>query len=318
MAPSRSTHKTYLKYVFILIAMALATVAGLNIVVDPFNKKNLVQLNLPKSDIAYKMHYPLFKSLEYRQSPASTLVLGDSRADALRKEFFVDVGSGDVYNMAYGGGTLDEIIDSFWYAQQQGQLKQVMIGLPFNLYRRNTSPNRFRQIESLRENVLPYYLSTLVTRASLLTIGSAYSGKALKSEVPDMTREQFWKSQLGRTTANFYGDWKAPEAAKAELQKISNFCKQNDIGLTFFIPPTHVELQAKIDEFELRDEYDEFVQFLSGLGVVLDFDFPNSITEDKALFKDPYHGTAEVNRNVVLALTSSEDRLRQMKFVKVY
>ena len=83
----------------------------------------MFNLNIPKSDIAYKMHYPLYKTLEYRRSPGKTVIFGDSRADALNAAWFVEADPSDVYNMAYGGGTLGEIIDSFWYASSFGELE---------------------------------------------------------------------------------------------------------------------------------------------------------------------------------------------------
>ena len=193
--------------------------------------------------------------------------------------------------------------------------KRVLIGVPFNLYSQSNNQNRFREIESLRDQALPYYLSTLVTRAGVLTVGSALAGTALKSEAPDMSKEQFWQSQLGQTTARYYSNWRAPLGTRGALRDIADHCRENGIQLAFFIPPTHVDLQEKINAYELSEEYESYLAFLSSLAPVLDFDFPNSTTRDRNAFKDPYHAVQAVNRRVVSVLMSDFQSLSEPDFV---
>ncbi|MFK8030362.1 MAG: hypothetical protein AB8G18_08975 [Gammaproteobacteria bacterium] len=316
MTHSQSQHMRFLKRFSLTVGVILLLVFGLNFVIDPFNKNGQFNLDVPKSDVALKMHYPLYKSLEYRQQPATTVILGDSRANALKSSYFADLGRSDVYNMAYGGGTAAEIIDSFWYIQNIGVVKNVWIGLPFNLFNPSSSSSRFREVESLREKALPYYLSTLVTKASVLTAGSALAGKALKSEAPDMNKEQFWSSQLGVTTSKHYGNWQEPTELKQALIDVARYCRDNNIKLMFFIPPTHVDLQNKIDEFGLRDEYQAYLDFLGQMAPVYDFDFPNTTTRNKELFKDPYHANQEVNQNIAKWLLRGEDETLSVDFVR--
>lgn len=311
-----ATNEAFLKTLAVMVGGTLLLVLGFNFVVDPFNKNRVFDLDIPKAEIAYKMHYPLYKSLEFEREPRATVILGDSRADALKAHYFEDLGKTDVYNMAYGGGTAAEIVDSFWFAVGTGHVKQVWIGLPFNLFNQSTTMNRFREVESLRKRFLPYYFSTLVSRASVLTLGSELSGKALKTEAPDMDRDAFWRSQLGVTTAKYYGDWREPVALKKQLHDIAKYCEAENIELLFFITPTHVDLQSKIQEFDLTHEHEEFLSFISDLGPVLDFDFANRTTQDRAMFKDPYHSVERVNREVAKALIQGDSAIGASEFVR--
>lgn len=295
-------YKKYFRTVLAGLFVILLSVFSFNFVLDPYNRNRVFDLGLPKATISNKMHYPLYKSLEYSQNPKPILLLGDSRTDALKPRFFAEAGRNDVYNMAYGGGTLYEAIDSFWYATETSKLDRVVIGLPFNLYNASNNLNRFTEAVRLSRSVPAYYLSPFVARTGFLNTASKLSGEDLKSEKPKMSRDRFWQQQLGTVTSGYYGNWREPGDLLQALREIASYCETNQIELVFFIPPTHTDLQVKLDEFELRGAYEKFTGSLAQLGAVIDFDFPNALTSDALRFNDPYHFNESVTPLIVRAL----------------
>lgn len=288
--------------VIALVALCALVLGSFNYVVDPYNKNRKFNFDLPKPQVSEPMHYPLFKTLEFAYQPKDTLLLGDSRTAALKAKYFKDLGNASVFNMAYGGGTAFEIIDSFWFAVGQHDVERVYIGMPFNVYSEANRSNRFKEAKALIEGSAAYYFSPFVAKTGVYNIASKIQGKNIKSEAPNMSKEQFWKFQLADLTSASYGSWQVSEELDAEFGRIVDYCESNDIVLTFFIPPTHVELQDKVTEFGLEKEYADFVATLSGMATLIDFDFPNTLTKDKSNFKDPYHFTADVGPFVVRAL----------------
>jgi hypothetical protein len=70
---------------------------------------------------------------------------------------------------------------------------------------------------------------------------------------------------------------------------ISNYCNKNSINLVFIIPPSHISLQNKIDEYNLSPQRRQFLSDIKKLSKVYNFNYPNELTINYDNFKDPYH-----------------------------
>lgn len=276
-----------------LLAVIVTTIAlfvfCFNFVIDPFNKNRAFSLDLPKSTISMRMSYPLFKIIEYSRAPKPVIILGDSRAMALSAQLFAEAGVNNIYNFAYGGGTLFEAIDTFWHAANMTKLEKVIFGVPFNLLSEYNATNRFRSAKDLSESNAAYYFSSFVTKASLYNVIKKLTSVSLKPEGPEVGKQVFWRMQLGTNTSMHYGNWTWSPRLFAELRKIVAYCNENDIEVLFVIPPTHVDLQRKITEFDLEEEYANYKLELGKTGPIIDYDFENQVTVNKDNFRDPYH-----------------------------
>ncbi len=301
--------KKYSQIVIGISSCAILMIFILNFVVDPFNKNSLFEVDLPKSTISFKMNYQLYKILEYSKNPQPIILLGDSRANSLKKIMFSKAGVDNFYNFAYGGGSLYEAIDTFWFASKITKLKKVIIGLPFNLYSESNNINRLNQALAVSQSSSSYYFSSLVSKASIFNLLTRFTGKAFKTEKPKMSKERFWELQLSVTAANDYNSWRKPNLLYKKLVKLVEACDQNEIELIFLLPPTHVELQEKIMEHSLHKEYLSYKKELQALGNVIDFDFKNNLTKRKENFNDPYHFNSVVAQDIVnvIADTAKHD-----------
>ncbi len=225
-------------------------------------------------------------------------LLGDSRSDSLKTENFAKNGVFDFYNFSYGGGNLYEAIDSFWFATKYTKLKRVIIGAPFNIFNESNSMNLTIEANTLINNPIKYYLNLFIFQVSILNIYDKYGSK-LNLEEPGVSKEEFWKSQLGDVTKGFYRKYKYPDKLLKRLKEITDYCKQNDIQLQFYIPPTHTDLQHKVDAYQLRKEYIQYKKDLAGLGEVIDFDYPNEVTSNRDNYNDPYHFNQNIAEKIV-------------------
>lgn len=293
--------KRYNQIVVGVFAIAVFLVFSLNFVVDPFNKNGVFRIDVPRASISKKMNYQLYKVLEYAQDPQPVLLLGDSRANSLKQEMFENADMPNVYNFAYGGGTLFEAIDTFWYATKIKKINRVIFCVPFNLYDESNNLNRMPQAVQISQSVT-YYFSTMVSKTSIINLLAVVTGKELKSEKPPMSKAAFWSQLLGPTTKRFYGSWVRPRLLQDRMDEVVRHCEANDIELVFLLPPTHIDLQKKVHEFGLDSEYQRYKELLSTYGTVFDFDFPSRLTENKDNFKDPYHFNSEVAQYIVNVL----------------
>ena len=279
--------------------------AALNLVVDPFGRNGWLDLGLPREKVASVVDYQIHKILAYRRDPKPVIILGDSRAELLRDEYFAEAGRPDVFNFACGGGTLPEAIDTFWLAAETTRLRQVVIGLPFSMYNELNRMNRLPTARQVSRDLPSYYLSPLVTKASLLVLATAVTGRTFVDQLPPMSREAFWEYQLGPGAELHCRRWARPRVLLSRLQELAAYCRAEGIDLLFLVPPSHDDFRALLGPAGLEAEYAGYKQELARLGRLLDLDAPGPLTADRANFDDPRHFTPAVARELAFRVVAT-------------
>lgn len=292
---------------FLLMALIL-------IYIDPYNiikrEKNEDLLKL-KKQISYKKNYALYKLQEYYYNPSDIIVLGDSRANRLSKQSFDSISSEKVTNLAYGGGTIQEIVETFWIINGMHKVKKIYIGLNFNLYNALNVRNSVKTANNLRNSIPSYLFSRYCIESSFLIIKSLIINEDIDIEKPPFSKEKFWEHQLNVSGPNFYKNYKYPSIYFNDLYKISEYCRDNKIELVFFIPPTHIDLQNKIKEYQLEKDNEQFKKDLVSLNVpVIDFNFENSMTKNKQNFGDPFHFNDTFEQIIINVISSRNSKVR--------
>ncbi|WP_417668707.1 hypothetical protein [Roseibium sp.] len=157
--------KLYIVAMSLVALCALAPVA-FNAVVDPYDHNRLFDFDLDKQEISVKAHYPLYKMIEYPRLKAPTVVLGDSRARALKDKYWHELGRSDVYNFAYGGATVFEMYDTFDYLRKNVELDTLIVSLPLRSMdeRFKSGMNRVPEAIDLASNPFGYYTNWFVAK----------------------------------------------------------------------------------------------------------------------------------------------------------
>jgi len=291
------------KRFFVRVVGSIAGILGLvfafNYVVDPFNLNGRFDLGLPKTTTSQVIDWRLYKSIEFARHPEPTIVLGDSRCVAWNVEWFAEEGEPHVYNFSFGGGSLQEAIDAFWFADSRVPLERVYLCIPFSLYSAESVASLMQQARELADDPVRYYLSPLVTKASYENLYAKRTGEKLRPGNPTTDRAAFWEFQLEKTAPKQFAGWAPPDDLWPELERVAQHCRERGIDLRIVIPPTHVKLQARVADFGHAREFAAYRCELARLAPVLDFDWPNELTRDDAAFVDPYHMEPEAARRIV-------------------
>lgn len=165
----------YVFAIFIAFSLGLSPLL-FNFVIDPFNMNKWFNLGIKKEKISLKAHYPLWKILNYPKETSTTLILGDSRALALKDKYWHELGFPLAYNFSYGGGTISEIVDTVNYIKKSKQIKNLFIGIQL----RSFSPlfkkgmNRVPEAIELANNPLQYYANGFITEVSWRQLENEY------------------------------------------------------------------------------------------------------------------------------------------------
>jgi hypothetical protein len=289
----------------LIFLIPVAAYVLLVVFIDPFNylsiSKNTVNEELKKS-ISNGISNPLYELVGFQKQASPYVLLGSSQTGLLNPTLIKQYSPHTFVNMAYGGGSLPETMATFWELTKQTKLKEVYIGISFIDFNGSQYRNRIPEALKIKANFLSYVFSKATLKSTLLILKSIILNTKIEIGKPDMSEEKFWQFQLDETANRFYQNHTYPIKYYQSLQAIAAYCNQNNIKLVLFIPPSHVELQKKVAEFHFEQEENKFKEDLKKLGDVYDFNYPNTITNNRNNFSDPFHVTADVAKNMAEVL----------------
>lgn len=270
-------------------------------IIDPYNYRNMNKGadRQMKEDIAYVIEPHLLRMTKFHNNPTDKVVLGDSRSNGL----YVRIESCDsVYkgwsNLAYGGSSLQEVIETFWWATKEIKLDTVLMGINLNLYNKYNKKFWVQETIERRENFFSYAFNRYTLQATMLTLEGYLSDENVVAYEPPSSKEEFWRYTLSSMGSKFYEHFAYPDEYFAQLKEISEYCKRHDIVLIFWVPPTHIEFQKKKEDFGLAEMDARFKADLATMGEVYDFDYPSELTQKYEDFRDPMHFDVRVGEIV--------------------
>jgi hypothetical protein len=283
--------RTFVKRLF-LFFLPCAIYAGFICACDPFNfisTRSLIsdQVKLPLANV---LNMCLLKMIRLRREPAPNIMLGDSRMLEILDNRVSQMKGERYANMAYGGASLRECIETFWFASRLTQLHQVYLGVDLEIYNDYNLFDRTETYRSVEDNPALYFINRTVFQASAYSAYTAFTRKTLKLDAVNVDRKTFWNNELnGPQTTRLLQNYLYPTNYHAELLKIGSYAKQHGIDLTFVIFPTHTDYQARFEAFGLQSQQARMREDLAAIAPVIDFDYPNDLTRDEANFRDPVH-----------------------------
>ena len=329
-----------------LIILALTAGIGpalFNFYIDPYGFFFDWQRSGRLAEVAEKSHYPLWKLSKYQNGKHDTIILGDSRARALRDKYWHSFQFSDALNLAYGGGTIPEIYETFKQIKNDNTVKNLIIGIQLRSFDEDHKRglNRVPEAVAMIENPVDYIFNWSIAKTSLKIAKLEYpattrffSGlspfaadahaaeKSLILEAAEASKPQplqnLYHASLSprelpekfekQVRRNAKSDWQNFEFSMkywSLIEEIGKWAKEKNRNLVFVIPPTIVEMQQTIADYGLGDLSIAFRERLSQHGLVLDFDYPNDITRDIGNFNDAYHFNAKVSRQMVGEIIST-------------
>lgn len=226
--------------------------------------------------------------IEFKNNPKNYILFGDSRGDILKAKYFKNQ---NFYNFSYGGGSLYEEIDSFWYAAKLVKLEKVILSISFEMFNLYENKNLAEEAKTTIDTPYKYYMSFFTSKVSLMNLYSTIFNKKINVENPNMNKEEFWSYQINYSK-RFYQKYKYPTKLVDKIKLIAEYCDQNNIELSFFIPPGHTDLIDQMNKYNRSEERKRFKKDLRKIGKVYDFDFKNEFTQNKENFGDPFHISA--------------------------
>ena len=164
------------------------------------------------------------------------------------------------------------------------------------MYNEHAYADRVFDVKEILKNPLLYIFNSNTVETIYLSIKYSLLGKT-PIEIKD--KDLFWEHAINKVAIDHYSKYKYPQGMIKKLKEINDYCKRSSINLTIVIVPHHQDFHDKLVEFNLEEEEQRFKQEISQIGGVIDFNYPNIITEDTRSFGDPLHTTDSISKILI-------------------
>ena len=270
--------------------------------IDPFNYLNGFGITSEEKRIAIAQDIEphLYKLIAFQNDPKKNWVLGDSRSNGLYHAMDKETWS----NLAYGGASLKEVVQSFWWAAAIETPDTVLIGINLNLYNKYNKRFCIEETISRKSNFFNYAFNKYTFNATLGLAGTLVNSE--EQNLPQaentnaeekVTKEDYWHKKLSETD-KFYKNIGYPDNYYQQLDEISAYCKKEGIKLIFWIPPLHKDYHDNLKKYKLEEFEDRFRSDLRTFGDVFDFNFISNLTREEQNFRDPVHFNDRIAREI--------------------
>lgn len=287
-----------------------------------------------KGDAAYSSR-PLSSMREFLKEKPSQVVFGDSQMANLNIDYVNEITGEDYYSLAFGGASLHESADLFWFAAENAELERVIFGVSFYSLGRYSDESRIPIVLEQVNNPFKfvsrfnYWLEAFnVAKYRTMNLAAdAFDKPAWKwypedptqfdTPAPPEDRGDVYRKNLEEYAEIIKGqlgvNYEIKDEAYGELQKIIDYCDENGIELIFVFPPVQESIFTNVIEpLGIEDEIGEAKAFLIERATVYDFQTVNSFTTDESNFYDGFHLWGENKREFadMLFLGTDSDALR--------
>lgn len=308
--------KKFLRKVLLFLGVGFVLGGGYAIcffVYEPIN-----YLDLKKETVL--TYDPVWKMKHFLKNPQPYIILGNSQVAHLNTDSLKYYSGKQFENIAFGGASLKESIDQFWWATECCYLKEVWIAVSFYTLNKYYNLDRVERLRQLVQSPFAYmtdsyYISLMCEYMIKTRDGGAEqvsntikSGEKYRDDLVYYAKEVIAKEGCGR--------YKYDERAVSELKKIGKYCSENNVKLVFIIPPMQESIfDLVIDPMGFASTVERVREDLSQIAIVYDFEFVNDFTRNQNNFQDGFHLVESEPSSVYLkALVEGKPK----DFMKVY
>ena len=250
---------------------------------------------------------------ELIREKSTHIILGTSQMANLNTDYIEEV-CGQRYNsLAFGGSTLNDSIEQFWYAVEHTELEEVVFGVNFYSLNPNHWADRFSgNIEKIEsplaflsdfntwhtagynlKNALQNAFASLLDRPDLSVFIDDPSSTTQDPQPPDNRLENGIRQNLADYATTIYQQCESyadPAPSLERLDEIIRYCQENDIRIRFVLPNCQSILwEWVIYPLGLDTYIEQYKDFLKSRAEVIDLEFYNDFARNETYFQDGLH-----------------------------
>lgn len=253
------------------------------------------------------LNAPVSRIRAYENDMTDNVILGDSRMAHFDMELVEEV-SGEAWsNVSYGGASLDESIDEFYYLYELNpDIQNVVFGVSFYTLNNNyRTVNRMATVKTQLENPAAY-LFNLEYNINALTVfkDEVLLGLPDVEETAEHTPDEYvdengealpFRSDLMEYAQNSLApvceNYAVNEAALERLLELAAFCEEHGVNFTVVFPPMDESVRVLVAQPNGIDAtMADVLARLADAGVrVLDYEWENDPGYPDTAYYDGFH-----------------------------
>lgn len=253
------------------------------------------------------LNAPVSRIRAYENDMTDNVILGDSRMAHFDMELVEEV-SGEAWsNVSYGGASLDESIDEFYYLYELNpDIQNVVFGVSFYTLNNNyRTVNRMATVKTQLENPAAY-LFNLEYNINALTVfkDEVLLGLPDVEETAEHTPDEYVDENGGalpfrsdlidyaeNSLAPVCENYAVNEAALERLLKLAAFCEEHGVNFTVVFPPMDESVRVLVAQPNGIDgTMAGVLARLADAGVrVLDYEWENDPGYPDTAYYDGFH-----------------------------
>lgn len=253
------------------------------------------------------LNAPVSRIRAYENDMTNNVILGDSRMAHFDMELVEEV-SGEAWsNVSYGGASLDESIDEFYYLYELNpDIQNVVFGVSFYTLNNNyRTVNRMATVKTQLENPAAY-LFNLEYNINALTVfkDEVLLGLPDVEETAEHTPDEYVDENGGalpfrsdlidyaeNSLAPVCENYAVNEAALERLLELAAFCEEHGVNFTVVFPPMDESVRVLVAQPNGIDgTMADVLARLADAGVrVLDYEWENDPGYPDTAYYDGFH-----------------------------
>jgi hypothetical protein len=288
---------------FILITLITYLVDPYNL----FNAFNLIKdetkiMCINRTDASSPRGNILWRTIKFRRNPTQSILLGTSKMGEISDQSLSQYFSGGATNLAFGGANYRVINDLFWMAANTTKLENVIIQTDFNTYDALANANLYSPVQKILDKPSNYFFNINIVNDAFALLYYSIT----KNENFIRRSYKYRLNHFSGTETNlldgFFENQVYPKQFHEELTKISEFCRRENINLTFFIAPDYFEVKNYIKDNNIEDEYNRFRSDIKALGTTVDLNSGIPFSYNKENYLDFFHVKFELTDSLLSML----------------
>ena len=245
---------------------------------------------------------PVKKMRKINWNNYECLLLGDSRAAGIDEDVIEDITGKKYYNLAFGGCSLQEEIDLFWWAVKQQSFDKVVFMASFWTISTAYNGDRIKYVEKVAADPIQYLLAGQYHIETVKTILHILKNKDENKNYTPEERKENKKYYADAIIYPLAENFEINYNAIKKIKDISDFCAENGIEFNIFIPPIDESIwEYVIKPLNLTLELDKYKSELSMFCKVYDMEYENVRGFLESDFADGFHlnGSTNINHEAV-------------------
>lgn len=257
---------------------------------------------LRKDELNYSR--PISAMRETEMIRPTKILLGDSRFEVLDTDYIEELTGERYTNLAFGGASIPESVQLFWFAAERCELQKVVFCVSF--YTINWTYGDDRRVIKAMEYAtepekyiynLKNWMATYDAVKSYVETGvdptvyvdpTAQRPSVIMDNTPGVYREDLLDyTRSIQIMCSAYG---ISQTSMTALLDIVDYCEQNDIELTLVFPPAQqVIWDNVIYAYALDQRVAGYKELLKQYADCIDMEWESDFSRDQNNFRDGFH-----------------------------